>query len=55
MTCEPNAVLREIGCFSMPVILPPGEAQAAWLRGEWKRAQALLTPYSSSLMRENAV
>ena len=52
LTCEPNAVLSEIGCFSMPVILPAGDAQAVWLRGEWSRAEALLVPYSSSLMRE---
>ena len=54
LTCEPNALLREIGCFSMPVILPAGEAQPVWLRGEWSRAEALLAPYSSSLMREVA-
>ena len=54
LTCEPNALLREIGCFSMPVILPAGEAQHVWLRGEWSRAEKLLAPYSSSLMREVA-
>ena len=54
LTCEPNAVLRAIGCFSMPVILPAGAAQAVWLRGEWSRAEALLSPYSSSLICETA-
>ena len=52
LTCEPNAVLRQIGCFSMPVILPAGEAQHGWLRGDWGWAEKLLQPYSSSLMRE---
>ncbi len=51
LTCEPNAVLREIGCFSMPVILPTGDAHQFWLRAEWSRAEALLVPYSSSLMQ----
>ena len=53
LTCEPNALLREIGCFAMPVILPAGEAQHTWLRGEWSRAEALIAPYASGLMREN--
>ncbi len=52
VTCEPNAIVREIGCFSMPVILPAGEAQAVWLRGEWSRAEALTAPYASGMMRE---
>ena len=52
LTCEANALLREIGCFSMPVILPVGEAQGVWLRGDWVRAEALLQPYSSSRMGE---
>ena len=35
------------------VILPADSAaQDVWLRGGWDRAQALLQPYSSSLMRE---
>ena len=51
LTCEPNALLRDIGCFSMPVILPAGEAQQVWLRAEWSRAAALLAPYGSSMMR----
>jgi putative SOS response-associated peptidase YedK len=54
LTTEPNALLRGLGCASMPVILPAGEAQAVWLRGDWKRAAALLQPYSSSLMCETA-
>ncbi|MGB7654347.1 MAG: SOS response-associated peptidase family protein [Novosphingobium sp.] len=54
LTCAPNAVLRDLGCAAMPVILPRGEAQAVWLRGDWSRAAALLQPYSSSLMCESA-
>ena len=52
LTCEPNAALRHEGRDSMPVLLPadPGAWQL-WLTGEWKRAQALLVPYPSSLMR----
>ena len=53
LTSEPNALLREIGCFSMPVILPAGEAQHTWLRGDWSRAEALIAPYASGLMRES--
>lgn len=53
LTCEPNALLREAGRETMPVILPPDPAaQHLWLHGEWKRAGGLLVPYSSSLMRE---
>jgi hypothetical protein len=36
----------------MPVILPAGEAQHVWLRGEWSRAEALVAPYASGMMRE---
>ena len=51
LTCEPNAALRQAGRDTMPVILPPEtRAQDLWLRGGWDRAQALLVPYSSSLM-----
>lgn len=53
LTCEPNAALRAAGRESMPVILPADpETQDLWLRGGWDRAQALLAPYSSSLMLE---
>lgn len=51
LTCETNAALRREGRDTMPVILPgdPG-AWSRWLTGEWKGAQDLLAPYSSSLM-----
>ena len=53
LSCEPNAALRTAGCEAMPVILPAdSEAQALWLYGDWKRASALLAPYSSSMMLE---
>lgn len=53
LTCEPNAALRRVGRDTMPVILPAdAKAQDLWLRGGWARAQALLVPYSSSLMLE---
>ena len=54
LTAEPNAVLRDLGCTAMPVILPAGEAQQHWLNGDWQQASALLAPYSSSLMCESA-
>ena len=53
LTCEPNAALRAAGREAMPVILPADRAvQDLWLRGGWNKAQALLAPYPSSLMRE---
>jgi putative SOS response-associated peptidase YedK len=53
LTCEPNAVWREAGREAMPVILPGDPAVwGTWLRGDWKQAEALLVPYSSSLMVE---
>ena len=53
LTTVANAALGEIGQHTMPVILPADSAaQDEWLRGGWDRAQALLQPYSSSLMRE---
>lgn len=56
LTCEANALLREAGQERMPVILPNDPAAwTAWLRGEWKQAERLLAPYSSSLMRDLAV
>lgn len=53
LTCEANAALRAAtGRDSMPVILPPDpRAQRLWLTGAWNRAQSLIAPYSSSLMR----
>ncbi len=52
LTCEANAALRAEGLERMPVILPAEPwAQDRWLRGGWDRAQALVTPYSSSLTR----
>lgn len=51
LSCEPNAALRHAGRDMMPVILPgDGRAHDLWLRGDWRRAQGLLQPYSSSLM-----
>lgn len=52
LTCEPNALVRSLGCFAMPVILPAGEAQHVWLRGDWTRAEAMVAPYASGMMRE---
>ena len=51
LSCEPNAVMREAGRESMPVILPADrKAQDLWLHGDWARASQLIAPYSSSLM-----
>jgi putative SOS response-associated peptidase YedK len=51
LTCEANAALRSEGRDIMPVILPADpQAHNLWLRGDWKRAQKLVAPYSSSLM-----
>jgi len=49
LTCEANAALRAEGRDTMPVILP-ASAHHIWLNGGWNRAQALVAPYSSSLM-----
>ncbi|MEJ6011295.1 SOS response-associated peptidase family protein [Novosphingobium aquae] len=55
LTCEPNALLREAGIERMPVILPADpRAWTTWLRGEWKRAEPLIAPYSSGMMRDLA-
>ncbi|WP_338465944.1 SOS response-associated peptidase family protein [Novosphingobium sp. ZN18A2] len=52
LTCEANAALRAAGRDAMPVILPADpDAHQTWLHGGWDRAQRLVTPYSSSLMR----
>jgi len=51
LACEANAALRAEGRETMPVILPPdAAARDLWLYGGWDRAQALVQPYSSSLM-----
>lgn len=51
LTCEANAVWRAAGHAVMPVILPGDPAVwQDWLTGDWKRAAALLQPYSSSLI-----
>ena len=53
LTCPANALLRQAGRENMPAILPPDpEAHRLWLHGDWKRASALIAPYSSSLMRD---
>lgn len=53
LTCEPNAVWRHAGREAMPVILPGDpDVWGKWLRSDWKQAQALLVPYSSSLIIE---
>lgn len=53
LTCECNAALRSAGRDSMPVILPADPAAAdLWLHGAWDKAQTLVAPYPSSLMRE---
>lgn len=51
LTCAANAVWRDLGREAMPALLPPDpRAWHTWLNGEWSRAEALLQPYSSSLM-----
>jgi len=53
LTCESNALLRQAGRDTMPVILPPDpQLQDDWLYADWKRASRLIAPYASSLMRE---
>lgn len=52
LTCEANAALRHLGREAMPVILPADpRAWRTWLNGGWDRAQDLVAPYASSLMR----
>lgn len=52
-TCEANALLRECGQERMPVILPADPAAwTAWLRGDWKQAERLISPYPSAMMRD---
>jgi len=51
LACEASAALRAEGRETMPAILPPDPAaHETWLRGGWDRAQALVQPYSSSLL-----
>jgi len=53
LTCEPNALLRDLGAERMPVILPPDPAAwKLWLNGGWDRAGALVQPYPSGMMRD---
>ena len=53
LTCAPNALVKQTGRDAMPVILPFHRgAWATWLHGGWGKAETLLQPYSSSLMRE---
>ena len=53
LTCAANAAWKAIGQERMPVILPPHEGAAhIWLRAEWRRAEALIAPYPSSMIRE---
>lgn len=52
LSCEPNALLRDLGAERMPALLPGDPAAwRLWLNGGWDRAQALVQPYSSSMMR----
>ena len=54
VTYEANAALRREGREVMPAILPgDAGAWATWLTGDWKHAQGLLAPYSSSLMHQS--
>lgn len=54
LTCPANAALRAEGRERMPVIIPPDSAaHETWLYADWRRARALLQPYSSSLMRRS--
>ena len=54
LTCAANAALRREGREAMPAILPgDAGAWATWLTGDWKHAQGLLAPYSSSLMHQS--
>ncbi|WJY17712.1 SOS response-associated peptidase family protein [Alteriqipengyuania flavescens] len=53
LTCPANAAWKAIGQERMPVILPPHEGAAhIWLRAEWRRAESLIAPYPSSMIRE---
>ena len=52
LSCEPNAVLRDLGAERMPALLPNDpDTWRLWLNGGWDRAAKLVQPYSSSLMR----
>ncbi len=52
LTCEANAALRGLGVERMPAIMPlDAEVWRQWLTGDWKAAQALVVPYSSSMMQ----
>jgi putative SOS response-associated peptidase YedK len=52
LTCEANAALRQLGVERMPAILRAESTNwRDWLMGGWDRAQALVAPYSSGMMR----
>lgn len=52
LTCDANAALRANGIERMPAILPADPAAwHAWLNHDWSRAEAVIAPYSSSLMQ----
>lgn len=52
LSCPSNALLKNASRQTMPVILPADPAaHHIWLHGSWKRAEHLVTPYSSSMMR----
>lgn len=54
LTCEPNALYRQAGRDTMPMVLAGDPAVwELWLSGDWPRAQTLLAPYPSSLMAEH--
>ncbi len=49
LTTEPNAMMKEHGRASMPVILNP-EDYDVWLSADWRRAQHLVEPYPAERM-----
>lgn len=43
LTVEARGLARQLGCKSMPVILPDSEnARQAWLHGDWARARQVI-------------
>jgi putative SOS response-associated peptidase YedK len=52
LSTAPNALLKQAGRDTMPVVLPSDpKVHDLWLRGGWNKAGKLLQPYSSSLMQ----
>lgn len=52
LTCEANAALRSMGIERMPALMPlDARVWQIWLTGDWKAAQALVVPYSSTMMQ----